>query len=87
MVLCYVHLVRLDVTLTVTDSLLCSPFRCSLQTSGQIVERRYKHFDWLHDRMVEKFTLLSVPPLPDKQYAGEGHIGIMGDFCPEINLL
>ena len=35
------------------------------------MERRYKHFDWLHDRLVEKFTVLAVPPLPDKQYAGK----------------
>ncbi|XP_065844547.1 sorting nexin-33-like [Oscarella lobularis] len=34
------------------------------------VSRRFKHFDWLHDRLVEKFTMLVVPPLPDKQYSG-----------------
>ncbi|XP_062504490.1 sorting nexin-33-like [Corticium candelabrum] len=34
------------------------------------VLRRYKHFDWLHERLMEKFTLMSIPPLPDKQYAG-----------------
>lgn len=32
------------------------------------VSRRYKHYDWLHDRLVEKFPMLSVPPLPDKQF-------------------
>ena len=32
------------------------------------VTRRYKHYDWLHDRLAEKFPMLSVPPLPDKQY-------------------
>lgn len=31
------------------------------------VSRRYKHFDWLHDRLVEKYCLISIPPLPDKQ--------------------
>jgi sorting nexin-9/18/33 len=34
------------------------------------VHRRYKHYDWLHDRLVEKFTTMCVPPLPDKQYYG-----------------
>lgn len=31
------------------------------------VSRRYKHFDWLHDRLNEKFNLIAIPPLPDKQ--------------------
>ncbi|XKL65289.1 hypothetical protein PGB90_008709 [Kerria lacca] len=34
------------------------------------VSRRYKHFDWLHERLVEKFSLIPIPPLPDKQIAG-----------------
>lgn len=34
------------------------------------VARRYKHFDWLHERLVEKFCLIPVPPLPDKQISG-----------------
>uniref|UniRef100_T1J0K5 Uncharacterized protein n=1 Tax=Strigamia maritima TaxID=126957 RepID=T1J0K5_STRMM len=34
------------------------------------VSRRYKHFDWLHQRLEEKFTLIPVPPLPDKQISG-----------------
>lgn len=38
--------------------------------TGIIVSRRYKHFDWLFDRLVEKFTCISVPPLPDKQITG-----------------
>lgn len=31
------------------------------------VSRRYKHFDWLHERLSEKYCLISIPPLPDKQ--------------------
>lgn len=31
------------------------------------VSRRYKHFDWLHERLSEKFCLIAIPPLPDKQ--------------------
>lgn len=34
------------------------------------VSRRYKHFDWLHERLSEKYCLLGVPPLPDKQISG-----------------
>ena len=34
------------------------------------VSRRYKHFDWLHIRLVEKFSLIPIPPLPDKQISG-----------------
>lgn len=34
------------------------------------VSRRYKHFDWLHDRLSSKFNVIAVPPLPDKQVSG-----------------
>ncbi|XP_077286975.1 sorting nexin 33-like protein SH3PX1 [Arctopsyche grandis] len=34
------------------------------------VSRRYKHFDWLHERLTEKFCLIPIPPLPDKQISG-----------------
>jgi sorting nexin-9/18/33 len=34
------------------------------------VSRRYKHFDWLHERLTEKFTMIPIPPLPDKQIQG-----------------
>ncbi|GJQ65168.1 hypothetical protein Trydic_g7309 [Trypoxylus dichotomus] len=34
------------------------------------VSRRYKHFDWLHERLLEKFSIMAVPPLPDKQISG-----------------
>lgn len=34
------------------------------------VSRRYKHFDWLHVRLLEKFCLIPIPPLPDKQISG-----------------
>lgn len=34
------------------------------------VSRRYKHFDWLHERLLEKFCLILIPPLPDKQISG-----------------
>lgn len=34
------------------------------------VSRRYKHFDWLHERLQEKFTTIPIPSLPDKQISG-----------------
>lgn len=34
------------------------------------VSRRYKHFDWLHERLTAKFTYIAIPPLPDKQIQG-----------------
>lgn len=34
------------------------------------VSRRYKHFDWLHERLCSKFNFVPIPPLPDKQIQG-----------------
>lgn len=34
------------------------------------VSRRYKHFDWLHERLEEKYCFIPIPPLPDKQISG-----------------
>ncbi|ELK31754.1 Sorting nexin-18 [Myotis davidii] len=34
------------------------------------VYRRYKHFDWLYARLAEKFPVISVPHLPEKQATG-----------------
>lgn len=39
-------------------------------TSNIGVRRRYKHFDWLMQRLSEKFLLTPLPPLPEKQIAG-----------------
>ncbi|KAJ7414946.1 Sorting nexin-18 [Pitangus sulphuratus] len=36
----------------------------------QQVHRRYKHFDWLYGRLAEKFPVISVPHLPEKQTTG-----------------
>ncbi|XP_051497671.1 sorting nexin-18-like isoform X2 [Apus apus] len=38
--------------------------------TGQQVYRRYKHFDWLYGRLAEKFPVISVPHLPEKQATG-----------------
>ncbi|XP_017790106.1 PREDICTED: sorting nexin lst-4 [Habropoda laboriosa] len=34
------------------------------------VSRRYKHFDWLRERLEEKYCFIPIPPLPDKQISG-----------------
>ena len=35
------------------------------------MSRRYKHFDWLHERLEAKFPCMPIPPLPDKQVTGK----------------
>ncbi|XP_045175995.1 sorting nexin lst-4-like isoform X3 [Mercenaria mercenaria] len=35
------------------------------------VSRRYKHFDWLHIQLENKFTCIPIPPLPDKAISGK----------------
>ena len=35
------------------------------------VSRRYKHFDWLHQRLEEKYgKIIPIPPIPEKQLTG-----------------
>jgi len=46
----------------------------SLQFSNIQVSRRYKHFDWLHERLVEKYCTIAIPPLPEKQISGKSHV-------------
>lgn len=38
--------------------------------TGIPVSRRYKHFDWLHERLQDKYTTIPIPSLPDKQISG-----------------
>ncbi|XP_057297849.1 sorting nexin-18-like [Hydractinia symbiolongicarpus] len=35
-----------------------------------IAGHRFKHFDWLYERLFQKFPCISIPPLPDKQLTG-----------------
>uniref|UniRef100_UPI00398F56C2 sorting nexin-18-like n=1 Tax=Pristiophorus japonicus TaxID=55135 RepID=UPI00398F56C2 len=35
-----------------------------------LVNRHYKHFDWLYSRLVEKFPVISVPHIVEKQATG-----------------
>jgi sorting nexin-9/18/33 len=66
-------------TVTVTSPKMESKFKgikkfiaYQLQSSfsPEPVSRRYKNFDWLHERLSEKFVLIPIPPLPDKQISG-----------------
>ncbi|GBN92379.1 Sorting nexin lst-4, partial [Araneus ventricosus] len=51
--------------------MIAEELKISLDSFNNIaVSRRYKHFDWLHERLEEKFTLIPIPPLPDKQISG-----------------
>ncbi len=45
-------------------------YRISPSHTGRPVYRRYKHFDWLYNRLLNKFTVISVPHLPEKQATG-----------------
>ncbi|KAL2307059.1 hypothetical protein Nmel_005013 [Mimus melanotis] len=38
--------------------------------TGKQVHCRYKHFNWLYGRLAEKFPVISVPHLPEKQVTG-----------------
>uniref|UniRef100_A0A3P8SFM1 Sorting nexin 9 n=1 Tax=Amphiprion percula TaxID=161767 RepID=A0A3P8SFM1_AMPPE len=46
-------------------------YQVTPSTTNRPVNHRYKHFDWLYERLLEKFgSLLSIPSLPDKQVTG-----------------
>ncbi|XP_052399880.1 sorting nexin-33 [Carassius gibelio] len=45
-------------------------YRVTPSHNGRPVYRRYKHFDWLYNRLLHKFTVISIPHLPEKQATG-----------------
>ncbi|XP_027866447.1 sorting nexin-9-like [Xiphophorus couchianus] len=46
-------------------------YQITPNTTNRTVNHRYKHFDWLYERLLEKFgSLLLIPSLPDKQVTG-----------------
>uniref|UniRef100_A0AAQ5X163 PX domain-containing protein n=1 Tax=Amphiprion ocellaris TaxID=80972 RepID=A0AAQ5X163_AMPOC len=46
-------------------------YQVTPSTTNRPVNHRYKHFDWLYERLLEKFgSLLPIPSLPDKQVTG-----------------
>ncbi|MEQ2212894.1 Sorting nexin-18 [Xenoophorus captivus] len=44
------------------------PFTCTIDDPTK--QTKYKHFDWLYARLVERFPVISVPHLPEKQATG-----------------
>lgn len=43
-----------------------------LQNTNRPVNHRYKHFDWLYERLLDKFgSAIPIPSLPDKQVTGK----------------
>lgn len=38
--------------------------------NAEPVSRRYKNFDWLQQRLSEKYCSIIIPPLPSKQISG-----------------
>jgi sorting nexin-9/18/33 len=50
-------------------SFIAYSMTCSL--TGIQVSRRYKHFDWLHEQLSNKYLLVALPPLPEKQVSGK----------------
>uniref|UniRef100_A0A3Q4HHC0 Sorting nexin 9 n=1 Tax=Neolamprologus brichardi TaxID=32507 RepID=A0A3Q4HHC0_NEOBR len=46
-------------------------YQITPNTTNSPVNHRYKHFDWLYERLLEKFgSILPIPSLPDKQVTG-----------------
>ncbi|XP_018608064.1 sorting nexin-33-like [Scleropages formosus] len=45
-------------------------YRVTPSHTGHPVYRRYKHFDWLYNRLLQKFTIICLPHLPEKQATG-----------------
>lgn len=42
-----------------------------VQSTNRRVNHRYKQFDWLYERLLDKFgSILLIPSLPDKQMTG-----------------
>ena len=62
-------------SLRVTNMSRLSYFAVTPSFSNIQVSRRYKHFDWLHERLINKFTTICIPPLPEKQVTGKDSVG------------
>ncbi|KAM4602014.1 sorting nexin-9-like isoform 2-T5 [Polymixia lowei] len=46
-------------------------YQVTPNTTNRPVNHRYKHFDWLYERLLEKFgSAIPIPCLPDKQVTG-----------------
>jgi sorting nexin-9/18/33 len=46
-------------------------YRLTPSFNSKPILRRYKQFDWLHQRLTQKFYNIPIPPLPSKQLTGK----------------
>ncbi|TDH00413.1 hypothetical protein EPR50_G00188130 [Perca flavescens] len=47
-------------------------YQITPNTTNRPVNHRYKHFDWLYERLLDKFgSAIPIPSLPDKQVTGK----------------
>lgn len=59
------------ILLPLMEAVLFFPPPPGMQTTNRPVNHRYKHFDWLYERLLEKFgSAIPIPSLPDKQVTG-----------------
>nr|CAH8847981.1 unnamed protein product [Trichobilharzia regenti] len=45
-------------------------YQITTSVTATQVSRRYKHFDWLHSRLLSKYPCICIPPLPEKAITG-----------------
>ncbi|XP_055996699.1 sorting nexin-33-like isoform X3 [Ostrea edulis] len=50
------------------------------------VSRRYKHFDWLHERLEAKFSCVPISPLPDKAISGRYEDDFVSERMRQLQL-
>ncbi|XP_020836295.1 sorting nexin-9-like [Phascolarctos cinereus] len=56
-------------------------YQLTATNTNRSVNHRYKHFDWLYERLLVKFgSAIPIPSLPDKQVTGE----YIADLSPAI---
>lgn len=73
---------NISMLVILADVVSCDPMY--LQTTNKPVNHRYKHFDWLYERLLDKFgSAIPIPSLPDKQVTGEPFL-LCTVWCKEV---
>ncbi len=73
---------NISMLVILADVVSCDPMY--LQTTNKPVNHRYKHFDWLYERLLDKFgSAIPIPSLPDKQVTGEAFL-LHTVWCKEV---
>ncbi|KAF7640456.1 PX domain-containing protein [Meloidogyne graminicola] len=65
---CMVTKPKKETKLKGLKSFIAYSLTCS--ATGIQVARRYKQFDWLHLQLSNKYLIIPIPPLPEKQVSG-----------------